>query len=112
MVSLICRHFFRSSIALVISLLSLCVVAFTQANPNAPTASDSPEEIDALWQKATAKYDAARSAILERVDQANAKGTFRPDWESLQHFEVPEWYKDAKFGIFIHWGVYSVPAFG
>ena len=29
-----------------------------------------------------------------------------------QKYEVPEWYKDAKFGIFIHWGVYSVPAFG
>src|SRR6516162_1607241 len=65
-------------------------------NPNAPTASSSPEEIDAAWQKATAKYDAARASILQRVDQTNAKGPFRPDWESLQHFEVPEWYKDAK----------------
>jgi alpha-L-fucosidase len=27
-------------------------------------------------------------------------------------YQAPEWYKDAKFGIFIHWGVYSVPAFG
>ena len=40
------------------------------------------------------------------------QGPFRPDWESLQKYEVPEWYKDAKFGIFIHWGAYSVPAFG
>ncbi len=48
---------------------------------------------------------------MERVDEVNAKGSFRPDWESLQHFEVPEWYKDAKFGFFIHWGLYSVPAF-
>jgi alpha-L-fucosidase len=40
------------------------------------------------------------------------QGPFRPDWESLQKYNVPEWYKDAKFGIFIHWGVYSVPAFG
>ena len=40
------------------------------------------------------------------------QGPFRPDWESLQKYEAPEWYKDAKFGIFIHWGVYSVPAFG
>jgi alpha-L-fucosidase len=36
-------------------------------------------------------------------------GPFRPDWESLEKYEVPEWYQDAKFGIFIHWGVYSVP---
>lgn len=37
---------------------------------------------------------------------------FRPSWESLRQYTVPEWYRDAKFGIFIHWGVYSVPAFG
>src|ERR1700744_5437963 len=36
---------------------------------------------------------------------------YRPDWESLDRRAVPQWYQDAKFGIFIHWGVYSVPAF-
>lgn len=37
--------------------------------------------------------------------------TYAPTWESLEKYECPEWYRDAKFGIFIHWGVYSVPAF-
>ena len=37
---------------------------------------------------------------------------YEPSWESLQAYEVPAWFRDAKFGIFIHWGVYSVPAFG
>ena len=36
---------------------------------------------------------------------------YEPTWESLKSYSVPEWYKDAKFGIFIHWGVYAVPAF-
>jgi alpha-L-fucosidase len=36
---------------------------------------------------------------------------YEPTWESLKTYAVPEWYKDAKFGIFIHWGVYAVPAF-
>ena len=36
---------------------------------------------------------------------------FEPTWESLQQYEIPDWYKDGKFGIFIHWGVYAVPAF-
>lgn len=36
---------------------------------------------------------------------------FEPTWESLKNYEVPTWYEDAKFGIFIHWGLYSVPAF-
>src|SRR4051812_48346535 len=35
--------------------------------------------------------------------------TYAPTWQSLDQRPVPQWYKDAKFGIFIHWGVYSVP---
>ena len=36
---------------------------------------------------------------------------YQPDWESLGDYEVPEWYQDAKFGIWPHWGIYSVPAY-
>ena len=38
--------------------------------------------------------------------------TYKATWESLDARPVPQWYKDAKFGIFIHWGVYSVPGWG
>ena len=38
--------------------------------------------------------------------------TYKPNWESLDSRPTPQWYKDAKFGIFIHWGLYSVPAWG
>ena len=37
---------------------------------------------------------------------------YLPTWESLAGYRVPEWFRDAKFGIFVHWGPYSVPAFG
>ena len=37
---------------------------------------------------------------------------YEPTWESLRQYRIPEWYIDAKFGIFIHWGPYCVPAFG
>jgi alpha-L-fucosidase len=41
------------------------------------------------------------------------KQKFEPTFESLDKVNpVPEWFKDAKFGIYFHWGVYSVPAFG
>lgn len=36
---------------------------------------------------------------------------FEATWESLKQFQVPAWYQNGKFGIFIHRGVYSVPAF-
>jgi alpha-L-fucosidase len=78
----------------------------------APTASEDPVSIDQKWQKGSSKYDSERAARLKEVDDADHEGPFRPDWESLQKYEAPEWYKDAKFGIFIHWGAYSVPAFG
>jgi alpha-L-fucosidase len=44
------------------------------------------------------------------VSQSSAR--FEPTWESLKGYRVPRWYEDAKFGIFLHWGLYSVPAFG
>jgi alpha-L-fucosidase len=48
---------------------------------------------------------------LARVEAVIAQGPFRADWSSLQEYTPPLWYEDAKFGIFLHWGVYSVPAF-
>ncbi len=48
---------------------------------------------------------------LKLIDEVNEKGRFKPTWESPSQYKVPEWYKDIKFGIFIHWGVYSVPAY-
>ncbi|MBS1666746.1 MAG: alpha-L-fucosidase [Bacteroidetes bacterium] len=44
--------------------------------------------------------------------QSSAQEKFQANWESLKKYQTPEWFRDAKFGIFIHWGVYSVPAFG
>lgn len=36
--------------------------------------------------------------------------TYKPDWQSLDNRPVPAWFENSKFGIFIHWGVYSVPS--
>ena len=38
--------------------------------------------------------------------------TYKSEWGSLDKRPVPEWFQESKFGIFIHWGVYSVPAWG
>ena len=37
--------------------------------------------------------------------------TYEPSWDSVDKRPTPAWYSDAKFGIFIHWGTYSVPAY-
>ena len=52
------------------------------------------------------------SSYLKKIDDVISKGPYSDNWHSLAEYKVPEWYKNAKFGIFIHWGVFSVPAFG
>ena len=54
-------------------------------------------------------YDAEK--WLKQIDQVIARGPYQDTWASLSAHETPRWFRDAKFGIFIHWGVYSVPAF-
>jgi len=57
-------------------------------------------------------YGAKTRARLALIDKEVSQGEFRATWDSLGHYRVPQWYRDAKFGIFVHWGVFSVPAFG
>lgn len=49
------------------------------------------------------------SASAQEAPTAPEKYT--TDWESLKEYGVPEWWKDSKFGIYFHWGPYSVPAY-
>ena len=44
-------------------------------------------------------------------NSSKAEKTYSPSWESLQKHPMPEWLKDDKFGIYMHWGVYSVGAY-
>src|SRR5215218_6100530 len=41
-----------------------------------------------------------------------AQKKYNPTWESIDSRPIPRWFTDARFGIFIHWGLYSVPAWG
>ena len=41
-----------------------------------------------------------------------AKGLFKPTWESLQNYKTPEWFRDAKFGMWAHWGPQCQPESG
>ena len=40
------------------------------------------------------------------------RGPYEPTWESLHQFQCPDWFRDAKFGIWSHWGPQSVPMYG
>ena len=50
---------------------------------------------------------------IETYESLKGTNVFKPDSASIAaNYKIPDWFRDAKFGIFIHWGVYSVPAFG
>lgn len=81
------KHPVRNLVLSAALLSSLCSVAFPQT------------------------YEEKINASMKRVESAIDAGPFSSSWASLENYKVPEWYQDAKFGIFIHWGPYSVPAF-
>ena len=48
---------------------------------------------------------------LNMIEKVNRDGIYKPTWESLSSARIPGWFDKSRLGIFIHWGVYSVPAF-
>lgn len=54
------------------------------------------------------------SKKVDLLSVSSPKGTsvFQDNWDNMaDNYKFPQWFSDAKFGIFIHWGVYSVPAY-
>lgn len=58
----------------------------------------------------TVKFPTMNPKSLGLVQDEDNRYT--PNWDSLDSRPLPTWYDEAKFGIFIHWGVFSVPSFG
>ncbi|MCX7012650.1 MAG: alpha-L-fucosidase [Candidatus Sumerlaeota bacterium] len=54
----------------------------------------------------------ALSVCVGAAFGAEAEGKFKPDWDSLTQYECPDWYRDAKFGIWAHWSAQCVPEQG
>jgi alpha-L-fucosidase len=53
-----------------------------------------------------------KEKYLQEIENVIAGGKYKADWQSLSQHKTPQWYYGSKLGIFIHWGIYSVPAFG
>ena len=49
-------------------------------------------------------------SLLLKIGSTDAEKRYQPNWESIDSRPTPQWFTDAKFGIFICWGLYSVPA--
>jgi alpha-L-fucosidase len=49
------------------------------------------------------------SVIVDTSAEPVAKGKFQPSWDSLSQYQCPEWFRDAKFGLWAHWGPQCEP---
>jgi hypothetical protein len=68
------------------------------------------EEIDDIQEKPIKNDGLEVAADADKINSTSIK--FTSDWSSLDTRPLPKWFDNAKIGIFIHWGVYSVPAYG
>ncbi|MGA2068495.1 MAG: alpha-L-fucosidase [Thermoguttaceae bacterium] len=81
----------------------------------------SGAELTRLWRYFSAKYRITTPAVsipgnppadLKEAAYPIAKGPFKPDWRSFKQYECPEWFRDAKFGIWAHWSPQCQPEQG
>ena len=62
-----------------------------------------------MWLSRALGTGASSGATADTI----APGPFQPAWESLeQNYQLPDWYRDAKFGIWMHWGPQCQPGDG
>jgi alpha-L-fucosidase len=96
------------------------LLSLAAASPAAPPPPPAAPAANPLAEGGNAAdYDMAPETRLEVVQAAVASlppalppGPVQPTWESLQaNYRVPQWFVDAKFGLFMHWGLYAVPAY-
>ena len=57
-------------------------------------------------------FGAVLNAPAQQKGQTDSSGKFQPTWESLAQYEAPEWFRNAKFGIWAHWGPQCQPGEG
>ncbi len=69
-----------------------------------------PTKLSKTKDAKTVNYSGTKDLILN--DIGTAKGSFEPSFESLEKFECPEWFRDAKFGLWAHWGAQSLTVAG
>jgi alpha-L-fucosidase len=92
--------------------------ATRNATPSAPPVSTTPPAAGARAGRGGGgggRNEANLGPIVaaaEKASPALPPGPYQATWESLSTHPIPAWYKDARFGVSMHWGLYSVPAHG
>jgi alpha-L-fucosidase len=101
--------FFLNHFGTVMLAIAVCVIC---PFVNAQDASPTNRITDPTLRPRAAENKALIAAAVAKLPP-NPPGPVQPTWESIRaNFKDPDWFRDGKFGIMMHWGVYSVPAHG
>lgn len=110
-------------VVLQISVFYLCIVQAPESRDLRANSDQLRENKDTLQPAARAGEQLEAQELQKqnsvqkfqqnaaKVKEQDTKLKYQPNWESLDSRPLPEWYDDAKLGIFIHWGVFAVPSF-
>ena len=103
--------FIRPAVSLIAWLAGAAL--FAQETPPAPS-TPPPTARGNRGGRGGGRGPSAEIALKAAAAGPELKGgPVQPTWDSLkENYRVPEWFQDAKFGIFLHWGLYAVPAHG
>jgi alpha-L-fucosidase len=96
-----------------ILLLAICALVFISGCDSGLDISnmvDTREDVGLTAQQSQA--ESGQSVKEGDAESGSAGGKYEASWKSLTKHPIPEWLIDAKFGIYAHWGIYSVPAYG
>ena len=95
------------AIAFALGPASLPFVSAALTNDNPMAEGGNANDFDMAPETTLAVVNAA----VAMIPTAIPPGPFAPTWDSLkENYQVPQWFVGAKFGLFMHWGLYSVPA--
>ncbi|MDP9176016.1 MAG: alpha-L-fucosidase [Planctomycetota bacterium] len=85
-------------------------LTFAQAAPQSNTIAAGGNETRGYDMAPETNAAVVKDALAALPDKIPT-GPFKPDWDSIKaNYKVPSWFAGAKFGIFMHWGLYTVPA--
>ncbi|MCX6924306.1 MAG: alpha-L-fucosidase, partial [Verrucomicrobia bacterium] len=95
-------------------LASLAALHAQQPTPPGRPADFKPFQFELSTERLKEKFSADQmkqaEAELKAIQAVNDKGPWKPTWESLDQHQAPEWFRDAKLGVMLNWGMHSVPA--
>ncbi|MCH6257071.1 alpha-L-fucosidase [Puniceicoccaceae bacterium K14] len=98
-----------SLLAFFVCLLSPCLAINLIGEEEPETADESAViEDDQMLEKENVSEEAE---ISDEQNDPEPEPRYKETWESIGEHKIPKWFQDAKFGIFVHWGPYSVPAY-